>query len=633
MPKRSAIYMDGQRELIARATLEVLMENGIYNASLRSICSRAGVSFGAFYNLFPTKEDAIVAARYLDLTESEMKRLPPVSDWQSYVANIIASFCGREEKDLRRRRISLQFAAELLMMEKAPEGAPVLLDVQRSQMAANLASVLERGEISLPLGLDRTVEIHAQLGLGASYRLSNDRTFSVAEILAALEDGLAATAGLIERTRVSRASARVAGESGNDGHRGEAHRLPRDWGEGEIPKTDGNLLERLQDRLPEFQALRRDIHQHPETAFEETRTAEIVAGELRRHGLEVVTGIAETGVVGILRAGSSDRAIGLRADMDALDVEELNSFEHRSVRPGKMHACGHDGHTATLLAAAAYLAEHRDFDGTVYFIFQPAEEGDGGAKRMIEEGLFERFPMQAVFGLHNMPGLPVGSFAVRPGPMLAGVDEFRIVIEGAGGHGAMPHLASDPIVAATALVQSLQTILTRNKNPLQAAVLSITSIHGGSAANVIPNRVELLGTVRYFEQSVQALIEQRMRHIVSHVAEAHGCAGSLRYDKLFPPTVNAPEEAVLCGEVLRSLVGADNVNTDPQPLMGSEDFSFMLEAKPGCYILAGNGDDDGGCTVHSPYYDFNDRMIPFGAAYWVRLVATALGRTSQGQPD
>jgi amidohydrolase len=383
-------------------------------------------------------------------------------------------------------------------------------------------------------------------------------------------------------------------------------------------------LARLRDRLAEFAAIRRDIHKHPETGYEEFRTAGIVADALRSYGLEVVTGLAGTGVVGILRAGKSERAIGLRADMDALDMEEMNSFAHRSIHGGKMHGCGHDGHTATLLAAAAYLAEHRAFDGCVYFVFQPAEEGKGGAKRMIDEGLFSRFPMQAVFSMHNLPGAPVGTFGVRPGPVMAGADRFEITLHGRGGHGAMPHLASDPVVATGAMIQALQTILARNTNPMKAAVLSITSVHGGSTFNVIPDRVELTGTVRYFEKEIQALIEQRMANIVTCVAQAHGCLGAFRYEKLFPPTCNWPEETALCSKVLQELFGEDKVDTNPQQLMASEDFAYMLEATPGCYIWAGNGDGEGACSVHNPHYDFNDQAIPSCGAYWVRLVQTAL---------
>lgn len=387
------------------------------------------------------------------------------------------------------------------------------------------------------------------------------------------------------------------------------------------------LLEDLQARLPEFAAIRRDFHKHPETAFEEHRTAAIIAAALVSYGVEVATGLAKTGVVGVLRAGSGKRAIGLRADMDALEMSELNDFGHSSIYPGKMHGCGHDGHSATLLAAAAHLAANPDFDGTVYFIFQPAEEGAGGARRMMEEGLFERFPMEAVFGLHNIPGMAVGSFAVKAGAMMAGCDEFEITIRGVGGHGAMPHLTSDPIVAAGAIIQALQSILTRNKEPMQSAVLSITTVNGGSAFNVIPDEVRLGGTVRFFDTEVQALIERRMADISTWVAQAHNCEAILRYTRLFPATINSPAESELCLQVLRDLVDESQINTNPRPLMASEDFSYMLEAKPGCYIWAGNGDGDGSCSVHSPNYDFNDDLIPHGAAYWVKLVQTALLRS------
>jgi amidohydrolase len=389
--------------------------------------------------------------------------------------------------------------------------------------------------------------------------------------------------------------------------------------------ADANvLLQNLRARLPEFEAIRREIHKHPETAFEEVRTAALVQEKLASYGLEVATGLGVTGVVGTLRAGTSNCAIGLRADMDALNMEELNKFGHRSIHPGKMHACGHDGHTATLLAAAAHLAESRSFDGTVYFIFQPAEEAEGGAPRMIADGLFERFPMQAVFGMHNLPGMPLGSFAVKPGAMMAGVVQFDIVIKGQGGHAAMHHLAHDPIVAAGAIIQALQTIVSRNKNPVSSAVLSVTRIQGGSAHNVIPDEVELSGTVRYFDTDVEKMIAQRMEEIVTLVARAHGCSGTLNYQRLYPATINSSNEAAVCSSVLCDLVGTEHVDTNWTPLMAGEDFAFMLLEKPGCYIIAGNGDGTGGCSVHNPNYDFNDQLIPYGAAYWVRLVEASL---------
>lgn len=390
--------------------------------------------------------------------------------------------------------------------------------------------------------------------------------------------------------------------------------------------AEASLLAKLRKRLPEFREIRRDIHKHPETAFEEFRTAGVVADLLSGYGVKVVTGLAQTGVVGVLKSGKSERAIGIRADIDALNMEELNEFRHRSVHKGKMHGCGHDGHTATLLAAAAHLAENRNFDGTVYFIFQPAEEAEGGAPRMIEDGLFERFPMEAVFALHNLPGLPLGSFAVKSGPMMAGVDQFDIVIEGVGGHAAMPHLANDPIVAVGAIIQALQTVIARNKDPVRSAVMSITRVNGGSAHNVIPDRAELSGTVRYFDPDIQDMIARQMDEIVTHVGKAHGCNATLRYDRGYPATINSVEAAALCIQVLQELYGDEKVDTHPQPLMAGEDFAFMLQEKSGCYILAGNGEGTGGCSVHNPNYDFNDELIPYGAAYWVRLVETALPR-------
>jgi amidohydrolase len=388
--------------------------------------------------------------------------------------------------------------------------------------------------------------------------------------------------------------------------------------------SGGELLADLQAGLPVFAGIRRDIHRHPETAYEEHRTARVVAEALASYGLEVTTGIGVTGVVGTLRSGDSDRAIGLRADMDALDLEELNDFAHRSVHAGKMHGCGHDGHTATMLAAAAHLARNPNFDGVVHFIFQPAEEGHAGARRMIDEGLFDRFPMEAVYGLHNQPGAPVGSFALKSGPVMAGADRFDIRIDGVGGHGAIPHLTSDPIVATGALIQALQTIVARNVDPLHATVLSITRVTAGANFNVIPSQAELEGTVRYFDEAARSLIQRRMTEIASHIAAAHGCRATIDYRKLFPATVNWPKETALCRAVLQDLVGSDRVEVDPQPIMASEDFAFMLEAKPGCYIWAGNGEGEYGCSVHNPHYDFNDALIPFGAAYWIRLVERAL---------
>jgi len=378
------------------------------------------------------------------------------------------------------------------------------------------------------------------------------------------------------------------------------------------------------DRIAGYQAdlveIRRDLHAHPETAFEERRTADVVAARLAALGVEVHRGLARTGVVGVLRAGSGQRAIGLRADMDALHVAELNDFGHRSLHAGKMHACGHDGHTAMLLGAARYLAETRRFDGTVYFIFQPAEESEGGGELMVREGLFERFAAEVVFGMHNWPGVPVGQFQLRAGPMMAGTNRFEIRVTGRGGHAAMPHQGIDPVVAGSALVQALQTLTSRNLNPLDSAVVTVTQFHGGDAWNVIPSEVVIRGTTRAFTPEIQDLLEDGMRRISDGVTAAHGCKVALRYERNYPPLVNSEREAQLAREVLVSLVGAENVQWDCAPTMAGEDFAFMLQARPGCFVFIGNGPGPGGCMLHNPRYDFNDAILPLGASYWARLV-------------
>ncbi|HRA13003.1 MAG TPA: M20 aminoacylase family protein, partial [Giesbergeria sp.] len=340
-------------------------------------------------------------------------------------------------------------------------------------------------------------------------------------------------------------------------------------------------------------------------------------------------GLGTTGVVGIVHGrdgGACGRAIGLRADMDALPMQEFNTFDHASQHPGKMHACGHDGHTAMLLAAAQHLAQHRDFDGTVYLIFQPAEEGGGGAREMIKDGLFERFPMEAVFGMHNWPGMAVGQFAVSPGPVMASTSEFKITIRGKGGHAAMPHTGIDPVPIACQMVQSFQTIISRNKKPVDAGVISVTMIHAGEATNVVPDSCELQGTVRTFTLEVLDLIEQRMRKIAQHACAAHDAQCEFEFVRNYPPTVNAPAEAAFARKVMASIVGEANVLAQ-EPTMGAEDFSYMLQALPGAYCFIANGDGDhramghggGPCTLHNPSYDFNDALIPLGATYWVRL--------------
>ena len=375
----------------------------------------------------------------------------------------------------------------------------------------------------------------------------------------------------------------------------------------------------------ELKSIRHDIHAHPETAFEEQRTSDVVAAKLSAWGYEVHRGLAKTGVVGVLRSGASKRTMGLRADMDALHIHEKNAFAHKSQHAGKMHACGHDGHTTMLLGAAKYLAQHRNFDGTVNFIFQPAEENEGGARVMIEEGLFERFPCDTVWGMHNWPGMDAGQFCVMPGPMMAGFDIFEITLTGRGAHAAMPHNGWDPIVAGSALVQALQTIVSRNTHPVEAGVVSVTQFHGGDTWNVIPNEVVIRGTTRSFKPEVQALIQNRIGEICNGVGATYGCAVKFWYDRRYPPTVNSAAEAETSRSVLVDLVGAGNVHTNLTPTMGAEDFAFMLQAKPGCYIWIGNGAGEGGCMLHNPGYDFNDEILPLGASYWVKLVERGLG--------
>jgi hippurate hydrolase len=388
-------------------------------------------------------------------------------------------------------------------------------------------------------------------------------------------------------------------------------------------------IEELGRYLPQMTQWRRHIHANPETAFEEVGTAAYVVERLRSFGVdEIHEGIAKTGVVASIKAGTSSRAIGLRADLDALDMQESTGVAWQSTRHGKHHACGHDGHTTMLLGAAQHLATTRNFDGTVHLIFQPAEENEGGGRVMVEEGLFDRFPMQAVFGMHNIPGMAAGHMAVKAGPMMASYDIFEITITGRGSHGAMPHRGIDPITTGAELVQKLQTIVSRNIDPLEPAVVSVTKFHSGTAWNIIPNEAVIGGTVRAFSEAVQSQIEERIRQLCEGTAASHGATISVRYERRYPPTVNHPEEAALCLRVARELLGADAVNDNPRPAMGSEDFAWMLRARPGAYVWIGNGNGSvGGCMVHNPGYDFNDAILPTGAAYWVRLAETALART------
>ena len=397
-----------------------------------------------------------------------------------------------------------------------------------------------------------------------------------------------------------------------------------------------NLIDAIKVDAAEMARVRKDIHAHPELCYQEARTSALVADQLRQFGVEVHTGLGVTGVVGVIKghqppaAGQPLKSLGLRADMDALPIQELNTFEHASQHPGKMHACGHDGHTATLLAAAKHLAANRDFAGTVYVIFQPAEEGGGGAREMIKDGLFERFPMDAVFALHNWPGLPVGLFAVSPGPVMASSNEFRITVRGKGAHAAMPHMGIDPVSVAAAMVQSFQTIVTRNNKPVDAAVISVTMINAGEATNVIPNTCEMRGTVRTFSVPVLDLIEQRMREVAQHTAAAYGATCDFEFVRNYPPTINDATQAAFAKRVFTAAFGEANVG-DQEPTMGAEDFAYMLMEKPGAYIFLGNGTGDhrdighggGPCTLHNPSYDFNDDLIGIGATGWVRLVNDA----------
>ena len=386
------------------------------------------------------------------------------------------------------------------------------------------------------------------------------------------------------------------------------------------------LIPRIQEGHATMTAWRRDIHAHPELGFQEQRTAELVAEKLGAFGIEVHRGVGKTGVVGVLRVGNSHRSIGLRADMDALPILEANRFDHRSRHDGRMHACGHDGHTTMLLGAAQYLAETRGFDGTINFIFQPAEEGLGGADAMIKDGLFERFPCDAVFGMHNRPGLPVGKFSIRTGAMMAGGAYFDVTITGKGAHGARPESGIDPVLVAAHVTTALQSIVARNVKPTDTAVVSVTQIHGGDAYNVIPQQAVLRGTARAFGRETLSMIEQNIGRIATGVAAGFGATATLDFRILFAPLVNDATEAEFIAETAAELVGDANVNRNGGVVMASEDFSFMLEKKPGAYIQIGNGDGESACEVHNPSYDFNDAILPLGASLFARLAEKKLAR-------
>ncbi len=396
-----------------------------------------------------------------------------------------------------------------------------------------------------------------------------------------------------------------------------------------------SVIPRLNELHPEMTTWRRELHAHPQTAFEETFASEFIAKKLQAWGIEIHQGLAKTGVVGVIQgrrtAGTTTsnsgplRTIGLRADIDALDIQEQNDLPYKSKFAGKMHACGHDGHTTMLLGAAKYLAETRNFTGSVCVIFQPAEENEGGGRVMVEEGLFDKFPCDAVFGMHNWPGIPVGQFGACSGPIMAAFDVFEITVKGQGTHAAMPHLGIDPIVEAAQIVTALQTIASRNVNPLDQVVLSITQIHGGDTWNVIPTEVKLRGTVRTFRQPVQDMVEANVRRIITGIAASLGGSADLRYERRYPATINTAQETEWASATAVEVAGEDQVDTHVAPCMGSEDFAFLLQKRPGCYIWAGNGPSDNGRLLHNPKYDFNDDLLPIGATYWARLAERLLG--------
>tara|TARA_Y100001934_G_scaffold117440_1_gene143798 strand:- start:25173 stop:26348 length:1176 start_codon:yes stop_codon:yes gene_type:complete len=389
------------------------------------------------------------------------------------------------------------------------------------------------------------------------------------------------------------------------------------------------IINRIAEFHGELTKWRRHIHAHPETAFEEYETASFVAKKLQEFGIEIDQGLARTGVVGTLRGNHGNGpAIGLRADMDALDIHETSTHDYVSTNPGKMHACGHDGHTTMLLGAAKYLSETRNFSGTVHFIFQPAEEFAGGGREMVNDGLFKKFPCKTVWGMHNFPGQDIGTFAVCPGPAMAAADTIDITLKGQGTHAAFPHQGTDVMVAASHLVTALQTISSRSIDPMESVVLSITQIHAGETYNIIPEEITLKGTVRSFKTEIQDIAETSIKRITDGITKAFGMKYQVTYTRGYPATINSLPESEFAAEVAADVVGEENVLTDLAPKMGAEDFSFMLNENPGCYIWVGNGPGKGGCYLHNPKYDFNDEILPIGASYWARLVEKSLAKAS-----
>jgi hippurate hydrolase len=394
-----------------------------------------------------------------------------------------------------------------------------------------------------------------------------------------------------------------------------------------------NIFPEFIDQLELIKNIRRDIHAHPELKFTEFRTSELIANQLKAWGIQTHIGLGKTGVVGSIEGNlGKGKSIGLRADIDALPLQEHNAFPHASKHAGKMHACGHDGHTAMLLSAAQFFSSHKDFKGTIHFIFQPAEEGGGGAREMMADGLFTLFPCDAVFGMHNWPDMPEGSFGVIAGPMMASSNEFTITLKGKGGHAALPHNGADPIFAITQLASSLQSIITRNKKPVDTAVLSITQVHAGFATNVIPNDAWLGGTIRTFTTPVLDLLEQRLREIAQGIALTFNCTAEIDFQRNYPPLINHHQETLFAQSVIKQQFGEDQFIDSVEPTMGSEDFAFMLEKVPGCYVFIGNGEGDhriaghglGPCHLHNPCYDFNDHLLPIGASYWAHLARAYL---------